>query len=64
MHSLYPRSNQAEEIWVLFDCRIRGTRNRLWRERRAWGQRATIENLGNVCAVLMVRPGGTREISG
>ncbi len=60
--SLYP-SSQTEEIWVLFDCRIPGMRNQLYRERRAWGFRATVENLGNGCAVLLVRPGGTRRLT-
>lgn len=57
MHPLYP-SSPTEEICVLFDCRIRRTRNRLQRERRAWGVRAIVENLGDGCAVLIVRAAG------
>jgi hypothetical protein len=62
MHPLYP-SNSTAEIWVLFDCRIRGARNRLHRERRAWGAHATVENLGHGCGVLMVRSGGARKLA-
>ncbi len=61
--SLYP-SNHTKEIWVLFDCRIPRTRNQLWRERRFWGSRATVENLGHGCAVLIVQPGDARELVG
>jgi hypothetical protein len=51
------------EVWILFDCRVPGTRNRLYRERRAWGPRTTVENLGHGCAALMIRPGGAQELA-
>ena len=57
MHPLY-KSRHTEELWIFFDCRVPGRRNRLYRERCAWGQRATVENLGNGCAALISRPGG------
>ncbi len=56
-------SRQTEEIWVLFDCRFFGTRNRLYPERRACGSRAAVENLEHGCAVLMVRQGGAQRLS-
>jgi hypothetical protein len=43
---------------IVFDCRERGAKERLLRERRAWGSSATVENLGHGRAVLIVRPGG------
>jgi hypothetical protein len=46
------------ETLVVFDCRERAAKERLRRERRAWGSSATIENLGYGRVVLMVRPGG------
>jgi hypothetical protein len=60
MHQLY-KSRHTEELWILFDCRVPGTRNRLYQERRAWGFCAKVENLGHSCAVLVVRPGGARR---
>jgi hypothetical protein len=61
VNRLYPTS-ETEEILILFDCRFPGTRNRLYRERRAWGSRATVENLGRACAMLIIRPGGALEV--
>ena len=51
------------ETLIVFDCRGPGAKNRLYRERRAWGSRATVESLGYGRAVLVVRPGGTLEIA-
>jgi len=56
-------SEYETEVWMLFDCRAPGARNRLYRERRAWGPRATVENLGQGCAALMIRPGGARRLA-
>jgi hypothetical protein len=53
-------SKEADEIWILFDCRVSGMHNRLRRERRAWGSRATVETLVHGCAALIVRPGGAK----
>ena len=52
------------EVWIAFDCRGPGAKNRLNRERRAWGSWATMENLGYGCVVLVVRPGGATVKSG
>jgi hypothetical protein len=60
--ALYP-SNVTEELWIVFDCRGPGAKNRLHRERRAWGAAATLETLGYGRAVLVVRPGGARELA-
>jgi hypothetical protein len=51
------------ETLIVFDCRGRGAKNRLHRERRAWGPSATIESLGYGRVVLVVRPGGARELA-
>jgi hypothetical protein len=50
--------NEPPELLTLFDCREPGAKLRLFRERRAWGFRATVENLGHGRVVLIVRPGG------
>ncbi len=60
--TLYP-SSSAEEVWIAFDCRGPGAKNRLHRERQAWGAAATVENLGAGRAVLVVQPGGARELA-
>ena len=51
------------ETLIVFDCRGPGAKNRLHRERRAWGSRAAIESLGHGRAVLVVRPGGALEFA-
>ena len=51
------------ETLIVFDCRGPGAKNRLHRERRAWGAAATLEVLGYGRAVLVVRPGGPRELA-
>ena len=51
------------ETLIVFDCRGRGAKNRLDRERRSWGAVATVENLGYGRAVLVVRPGGALELT-
>jgi hypothetical protein len=60
MHPLY-KSRHTEELWIFFDCRVPGTRNRMYRERRAWGSCAKVENLGYGCTIMVVRPGGARR---
>ncbi len=52
------------EILTVFDCRGRGAKNRLHRERRAWGSSATVESLGYGRVVPAVRAGGALEIAG
>jgi hypothetical protein len=49
--------DSSPEILIVFDCRRPGAKNRLHRERRAWGAATTVENLGYGRAVLVVRPG-------
>ena len=51
------------ETLIVFDCRGPGAKNCLHRERRAWGAAATLEVLGYGRAVLVVRPGGPRELA-
>jgi hypothetical protein len=51
------------ETLIVFDCRGRGAKNRLHRERRAWGPSATVESLGYGRVVLVVRPGGALELA-
>ena len=51
------------ETLIVFDCRERGARNRMHRERDAWGSSAVVENLGYGRAVLIVRPGGALELA-
>jgi hypothetical protein len=51
------------ETLIVFDCRGPGAKNRLHRERRAWGANATVENLGHGRAVLVVRLGSARELA-
>ena len=46
------------ETLVVFDCRERGAKERLRRERRAWGSSATTESIGYGRVALIVRPGG------
>ena len=50
-------------VWIAFDCRGPGAKNRLHRERRAWGSSATVESLGYGLVVLVVRPGGALELA-
>jgi hypothetical protein len=57
-------SKPETEVWIAFDCREREAKNRLHRERHAWGACATVESLGYGRAVLVVRPGGARELAG
>jgi len=56
-------SKPETEVWIAFDYRGPGAKNRLHRERRAWGAAATVENLGHGRAVLVVRPGGALELA-
>jgi len=56
----YPK--HENEVWIAFDCRSPGAKNRLHCERLARGTAATIENLGYGRAVLAVRPGTAREL--
>ncbi|MDP9438810.1 MAG: hypothetical protein M3P49_08700 [Actinomycetota bacterium] len=55
--------DRPPETLIVFDCRGPGAKSRLWRERRAWGARATVEGLGDGRAVLMVRLGGAMELA-
>jgi hypothetical protein len=55
-------SKLETEVWIAFDCRHPGAKNRLHRERQAWGAAATIQNLGYGHVVLVVRSGGARKL--
>jgi hypothetical protein len=55
-------SKPETEVWIAFDCRHPGVKNRLHRERQAWGAAAAVENLGYGHVVLVVRPGGARKL--
>ena len=56
-------SKRETEVWIAFDCRGSGAKNRLLRERQAWGSRATLQFLGYGRVVMMVRPGGAGEMA-
>jgi hypothetical protein len=56
--------DSSPETRIVFDCRGPGAKYHLHRERRAWGDAATVENLGYGRAVLVVRPGDALEING
>ena len=51
-------------VWIAFDCRGRGAKSRLHRERCAWGSCATLEGLGYGRVVLVIRTGGAEEFEG
>jgi hypothetical protein len=53
-------SKPETEVWIVFDFRGYEAKNRLLRECRAWGSRATLKFLGYGRVVMMVRPGGAR----
>jgi hypothetical protein len=52
------------ETLVVFDCRERGAKQRLRRERLAWSSSATVENLGYGRVVMIVRPGSALGLAG
>ena len=56
-------SKPETEVWIAFDCRGRGAKDRLFRECRAWGSCATLKSLGYERVVLVVRPGYARELA-
>ena len=56
-------SKPETEVWIAFDCRGRGAKDRLLRECRAWSSRASLESLGYGHVVLVVRPGGALELT-
>ncbi|CAN5612409.1 hypothetical protein BH24ACT22_BH24ACT22_13580 [soil metagenome] len=53
----YPKS----ELCILYDRRDLEARDRLEREKAAWGNRATVERIDDHHDVLIVRP-GVREV--
>jgi hypothetical protein len=57
-------SKPETEVWIAFDCRSPEAKYRLHWERRAWEAAATVENLGYGRAVLVVKPGGAKELAG
>ncbi|CAA9325705.1 MAG: hypothetical protein AVDCRST_MAG93-5949 [uncultured Chloroflexia bacterium] len=65
MHTPPHRSIQASppETLAIFDFRVPGTGCRMRREMYAWKHCASIERLDQHHAVLIVRPGGARELA-
>jgi hypothetical protein len=59
---VYPTREPYE--LVLFDFRVRETGSRLRREAYAWKSSTSIERLDRHHAVMIVRPGGAKEIVG
>ena len=55
--------NEPPEVLTVFDLLVPGARSLLHDARRAWGSYATVEELGYVRVVLMVRPGGALELA-
>jgi hypothetical protein len=51
------------EVWIAFNGREPGTKNRLHRERHAWGSCAALKSLGYGHAVLVVCAGGAGELT-
>jgi hypothetical protein len=56
-------TDQNEEVCILFDFRIPRAGCKMRRHKFAWKSYATIERLDEHHAVLIVRPGGAREIT-
>lgn len=52
------------ELPVVFDLTSAAARTSLRGMRRAWGSRATVENLYPDRAVLVIRPGGAADRRG
>ena len=63
VHAITSRQDSPQETLVVFDCRGPGAKNRLHRERCAWGSRATLESLGYGRVALVIRPGGAKELA-
>lgn len=55
--------NEPPEILAIFDLLSPGAHSLLRGICRAWGSRATVEDLGHGRAVLVVRPGGGLELA-
>ena len=47
---------------VVYDLRVSGALEKLWRERSAWGRSAHMEHLYDRRVALVVKPGGAREV--
>jgi hypothetical protein len=56
-------SNTTEGTLAIYDVRVPGATERLHRERGAWGEYGDIEALDQNHYVLIVRPGGAREMA-
>ena len=62
IHANSSIQDSSQKTLIVFDCRGPGAKNRLHRERHAWGATATVENLGYGRAVLVVQSGGALEL--
>lgn len=64
MNELY---SSPPEVLIAFDLRDLGERpvlrERMHREKKSWGRRATIEMLAWRVFALVVKPGGARRLS-
>lgn len=58
---VYPKP--AESIVVLYDVRIPGAADRFHEQRAAWRERGDVEALDQHHFMLIVRPGGAREMA-
>lgn len=54
--------SSSNEIWIVFDFRIQGANSKLIRSKYDWKARATIESIGSHHSVMIIRPGGAREL--
>lgn len=58
--TLYP--TQTEGIVILYDVRLPGAADRLHEGRAAWQECGDVEALDQNHYVLIIRPGGAREM--
>jgi hypothetical protein len=58
---VYARTTKT--LWVLFDLGDPEARERLHRQRAAWGECSEIEAVDGDHAILIVRPGGAQRLA-
>jgi hypothetical protein len=54
--------SDSNEIWIVFDFRIQGANSKMIRLKYDWKARAIIERIGPHHSVMIIRPGGAREL--
>jgi hypothetical protein len=57
---VYPKP--TERVVILYDARVPGAADRFHEERAAWQEYGDVEALDEHHYVLVVRPGGAREL--